>query len=88
MFLFKLVICFFSLNIPPVFLALAKDMISAERYVDPKGSSAILPETVSVPFRNELDSPVFKAGAAFRVITPHPLLPVSGGIGRPNPASV
>ena len=26
----------------------------------------------------------FKAGAAKRVITPDPLLPVSGGIGQPN----
>ncbi len=30
----------------------------------------------------------FKAGAALRVITPDPLLPVSGGVGTPNPASV
>src|SRR5664279_4676267 len=30
----------------------------------------------------------FKAGAAFRVITPHPLLPVSGGIGTPKPATI
>lgn len=29
----------------------------------------------------------FKAGVAVRVITPHPLLPVSGGIGTPNPAT-
>ena len=86
MFLFRLVICFFSLNIPPVFLAPAQDIISAARSVDPKGSSAILPEVVSAPNRNALDSPVFKAGAAFRIITPNPLLPVSGGIGRPNPA--
>ncbi|MDN5210880.1 hypothetical protein QQ020_02435 [Fulvivirgaceae bacterium BMA12] len=28
----------------------------------------------------------FKAGAALRVITPDPLLPVSGGVGTPNPA--
>ncbi len=27
----------------------------------------------------------FKAGAALRVITPDPLLPVSGGVGTPNP---
>lgn len=27
----------------------------------------------------------FKAGAAVRVITPDPLLPVSGGVGSPNP---
>jgi len=30
-------------------------------------------------------SQVFKAGAAVRVITPDPLLPVSGGVGSPNP---
>ncbi len=30
----------------------------------------------------------FKAGAAVRVITPNPLLPVSGGVGAPNPATV
>lgn len=29
----------------------------------------------------------FKAGAAMRVITPNPLLPVSGGVGEPNPAT-
>ena len=30
----------------------------------------------------------FKAGAAFRVVTPDPLLPVSGGVGKPNPATI
>ncbi len=30
----------------------------------------------------------FKAAAALRVITPNPLLPVSGGIGTPKPASI
>lgn len=30
----------------------------------------------------------FRAGVAVRVITPDPLLPVSGGIGTPNPASL
>jgi hypothetical protein len=30
----------------------------------------------------------FKAGAAVRVITPNPLLPVSGGVGTPKPATV
>ncbi|MEN8226717.1 MAG: hypothetical protein ABFS38_01075 [Bacteroidota bacterium] len=33
------------------------------------------------------NSQVFKAGAALRVITPDPLLPVSGGVGKPNPVS-
>ncbi|MFT3705416.1 MAG: hypothetical protein QM802_23810 [Agriterribacter sp.] len=31
---------------------------------------------------------VFKAGAAVRVITPNPLLPVSGGIGTPKPSTI
>ncbi len=30
----------------------------------------------------------FKAGAAYRIITPEPLLPVSGGVGIPNPVTV
>ena len=29
----------------------------------------------------------FKAGAAVRVVTPDPLLPVSGGVGEPNPTT-
>ena len=29
----------------------------------------------------------FRAGAAVRVITPDPLLPVSGGVGAPSPAT-
>ena len=29
----------------------------------------------------------FKAGATFRIITPDPLIPVSGGIGTPNPVT-
>ena len=32
-------------------------------------------------------SQTFKAGAAIRVITPDPLLPVSGGVGTPNPVT-
>jgi hypothetical protein len=28
----------------------------------------------------------FKAGAALRIITPNPLLPISGGVGIPNPS--
>src|ERR1022692_1202401 len=32
------------------------------------------------------ENPELKAGAAFRVLTPNPLLPVSGGIGTPKPA--
>ncbi|ULQ51506.1 hypothetical protein [Flavihumibacter fluvii] len=38
-----------------------------------------------IPFAN---SQAFKAGAAVRVITPDPLLPVSGGIGTPRPAKI
>ena len=30
---------------------------------------------------------VFKAGAAMRLITPNPLIPVSGGMGKPNPVT-
>ena len=30
---------------------------------------------------------VFKAGAAMRIITPDPLLPVSGGMGKPHPVT-
>lgn len=29
-----------------------------------------------------------KAGAAFRIITPNPLIPVSGGVGIPNPVNI
>jgi len=29
----------------------------------------------------------FKAGAALRIITPDPLLPVSGGVGTPKPVT-
>ncbi|MCK5134202.1 MAG: hypothetical protein KAR19_00325 [Bacteroidales bacterium] len=32
-------------------------------------------------------SQAFKAGAAVRVITPDPLLPVSGGVGKPTPVT-
>ncbi len=32
-------------------------------------------------------SQVFKAGAAVRIISPDPLLPVSGGVGVPNPVT-
>ena len=33
------------------------------------------------------DQGIFKAGAAVRLITPDPLLPVSGGVGTPKPAN-
>ncbi len=32
-------------------------------------------------------SQTFRAGAALRIITPDPLLPVSGGVGIPNPVT-
>ena len=31
---------------------------------------------------------LLKAGAALRTITPDPLIPVSGGVGIPNPATI
>lgn len=34
-----------------------------------------------------INAQIFKAGAAFRVITPDPLIPVSGGIGTPSPVT-
>lgn len=37
-------------------------------------------------FQNSNDTAFIKAGAASSVLTPDPLLPVSGGIGMPNPA--
>lgn len=37
-------------------------------------------------FATLLNGQSFKAGASLRIITPNPLLPVSGGIGKPNPS--
>lgn len=39
-------------------------------------------------FSFNTNSQTFRAGAAVRVITPDPLLPVSGGIGIPKPATI
>lgn len=39
-------------------------------------------------FSFNANTQTFKAGAAVRVITPNPLLPVSGGIGTPKPATI
>lgn len=39
-------------------------------------------------FYLQCNAQAFRAGAAKRIITPAPLLPVSGGIGTPNPATV
>ncbi len=39
-------------------------------------------------FSFNTNSQTFRAGAAVRVITPDPLLPVSGGIGTPKPATI
>jgi hypothetical protein len=41
-----------------------------------------------VSFNPDTYTQTFKAGAAVRVITPDPLLPVSGGIGTPKPATI
>lgn len=41
-----------------------------------------------VLFGFNANSQTFKAAAAVRVITPDPLLPVSGGIGTPKPATI
>ncbi|MGN6492411.1 MAG: hypothetical protein ACTHLE_10490 [Agriterribacter sp.] len=41
----------------------------------------------STLFSFNTNAQTFKAGAAVRVITPNPLLPVSGGIGTPKPAT-
>jgi len=43
--------------------------------------AAIVVLTLSLSETNGAD---FRAGAAMRVITPNPLLPVSGGVGEPN----
>jgi hypothetical protein len=37
-------------------------------------------------FATLLNGQSFKAGASLRILTPNPLLPVSGGIGKPNPS--
>ncbi len=41
-----------------------------------------------IGFNPDSHTQTFKAGAAVRVITPDPLLPVSGGIGTPKPATI
>ncbi|MEJ7592840.1 MAG: hypothetical protein WKF77_14930 [Planctomycetaceae bacterium] len=46
--------------------------------------AAIIVLTLSL---SETSGADFQAGAAMRVITPNPLLPVSGGVGEPNPAT-
>lgn len=43
---------------------------------------------LSFLFSFNANAQTFKAGAAVRVITPDPLLPVSGGIGTPKPATI
>jgi len=43
---------------------------------------------ITVFFSFNTNSQTFRAGAAVRVITPDPLLPVSGGIGTPRPATI
>ena len=39
-------------------------------------------------FGSNVQAQTFKAGIAVRVITPNPLLPVSGGVGTPNPSHI
>src|SRR5574338_286790 len=41
-----------------------------------------------IGFKPDTYAQTFKAGAAVRIITPDPLLPVSGGIGTPKPATI
>ncbi len=48
-------------------------------------AAVLLALVLSIIFH--VNSQDFKAGAALRVITPDPLLPVSGGVGTPNPVS-
>lgn len=36
---------------------------------------------------SSISAQTFKAGAAYRIITPDPLLPVSGGVGTPKPVT-
>jgi hypothetical protein len=40
----------------------------------------------AIPLLHAQRQPAFEAGAAKRIITPDPLLPVSGGMGSPSPA--
>ena len=47
---------------------------------------AVLLLTFSFVFFN-LQAQTFKAGAAKRILTPDPLLPVSGGVGTPSPVT-
>ncbi len=42
----------------------------------------------SLLLSSSADGQGFKVGAAIRVLTPNPLLPVSGGIGTPKPATI
>ena len=50
----------------------------------PLAATCILILALWTPLLHAAD---FEAGAAFRVITPDPLLPVSGGVGIPKPAT-
>src|SRR5437773_7149421 len=47
---------------------------------------ALLWSAVIVPLARGQAKPAFEAGAARRIITPDPLLPISGGMGIPTPA--
>ncbi|MCC6143481.1 MAG: hypothetical protein IT368_06715, partial [Candidatus Hydrogenedentes bacterium] len=50
-----------------------------------KALSVILPAAVLAFSALGAGAQEFQAGAAFRVVTPNPLLPVSGGVGEPQP---
>jgi len=42
---------------------------------------------VLIVFVTSLSAQTFRSGAAYRIITPDPLLPVSGGVGTPKPVT-
>ena len=42
---------------------------------------------VLIIFATSLSAQTFRSGAAYRIITPDPLLPVSGGVGTPKPVT-
>ncbi|MCA9231594.1 MAG: hypothetical protein KDA57_13165 [Planctomycetales bacterium] len=52
-------------------------------------SAALMTCVLLAPMSEAADSAAakFQAGAAMRIITPDPLLPISGGVGTPSPAN-
>ena len=63
-------------------------LIICSGHLTPASARPMLPAMATwnstVPVFNN-NQEIFRAGAALRIITPNPLLPVSGGIGQPNP---